>query len=68
MVMNKIFKKKLKGYKKLGVTGVSNELTTRLKYQITSVDGDEKQQTINEFVDNRFLSLDTREFVNILNL
>ena len=37
-------------------------MTTRLKYQIISVDGDEKQETINEFVDNRFLSLDTREF------
>ncbi len=55
--------KELKGYEKLAeATGVSNELTTRLKYQITSVDGDEKQQTISEFVDNRFLSLDTRAF------
>ena len=55
--------KEIKAYQKLSqVTGVSNELTTRLKYQIVSVNGDKKQETINEFVDNRFLSLDTREF------
>jgi len=55
--------KEIDGYKKLAeATGVSNEMTTRLKYQIISVDGDEKQETINEFVDNRFLALDTREF------
>ena len=55
--------KELKAYKKLSdVTGVSNELTTRLKKQILSVDGEKDRQKINEFVDNRFLALDTREF------
>ena len=55
--------KEVKSYEKLTkATGVSNELTTRLKKQITSVDGDNKQSSINEFVDNRFLALDTKEF------
>ena len=34
----------------------SPELSTRLKYMITSVNGDEKQETIREFVDYHFLS------------
>ena len=44
------------------LTGVNNELTLRLKKQILSVDGNTDQQTIDNFVDNEFLSLDTREF------
>ena len=55
--------KAVRAYDKLSkVTGISNELTARLKHQIFSVDGDTKQSAINSFVDNRFLSLDTREF------
>ena len=49
------------------LTGVSSELTTRLKYQIISVNDDTKQSTINEFVDNKFLSLDTQEFRKYVN-
>ena len=41
----------LKSSKKLG-TEVLPELTTRLRYTITSVDGDESQSTINNFVIN----------------
>ena len=41
----------LKSSKKLG-TEVLPELTTRLRYTITSVDGDESQSTINNFVMN----------------
>ena len=53
----------LKAYEKINkATGVSNALTTRFKTQILSVDGDSKRETINNFVDNEFLSLDTREF------
>jgi hypothetical protein len=44
------------------LTGVSNELTTRLKYQIQSIDGDKDQKTIDNFVDNEFLALDAREY------
>ena len=43
-------------------TGVDPTLTTRLKQQIISVDGDTTKKTINNFVDNQFLSLDTKEF------
>jgi predicted component of type VI protein secretion system len=46
----------LKGLKKIGTGG---ELTTRLKYQITSVNGDSEQKTIREFVDNYLLSIDS---------
>ena len=41
----------LKSSKKLG-SSVSPELTTRLRYVITSVDGDDNTSTINEFVNN----------------
>ena len=47
--------------------GVSYGVTTRLKQQILSVDGDSKKTTINSFVDNEFLSRDSvafREYVN----
>ena len=44
------------------LTGVSNELTTRLKYQIQSIDGETDQKTIDNFVDNEFLALDAREY------
>ena len=44
------------------LTGVSSELTTRLKYQITSIDGKEQQSDIDKFVDNEFLAMDARAF------
>ena len=46
--------------KKLGVQ-VLPELTTRLRHLITSVDGDDKQSTINVFAEN-MLSRDSLEF------
>ena len=53
----------LKGYEKVeNITGVSNELTIRMKYQILSVDGNTDQKFIDDFVDNQFLALDTREW------
>ena len=53
----------VEGYKKIAqATGVSNELTTRLKRQIISVDGETDKTKINDFVDNQFLARDTREF------
>ena len=55
--------KEVEGYKKIAqATGVSNELTTRLKKQIISVDGETDRMKINDFVDNQFLARDTREF------
>jgi len=53
----------IEGYKKVAALGgVSRELTTRLKKQIISVDGETDKSTINNFVDNQFLAKDTREF------
>ena len=44
------------------ITGISHELTTRLKKQIIAVDGETDRKVINHFVDNQFLALDTKEF------
>ena len=38
------------------------ELSTRLKYMITSVDGSHDQKSIRDFVDNAFLARDSRSF------
>jgi len=58
----------LEGLKKVEkLTGVSYELTTRLKHQIQSVDGDKTQKTIDNFVDNEFLALDARQFRKYVN-
>ena len=43
-------------------TGVLPETTTRFKKMILSIDGDTKRATINKFVDNEFLSLDSKSF------
>lgn len=51
----------LEGLKKLNKEG-SPELTTRLKYMITSVNGDRESKVIREFVDKAFLARDTRAF------
>ena len=50
----------VKGYEK--VDGIGYELTTRLKHQIISIDGDTKRASINSFVDNEFLSRDSIAF------
>jgi hypothetical protein len=53
----------IKGYEKIQkITGISTALTTRLKYQIVSVDGKKDRKIIDNFVDNEFLALDHREF------
>ena len=44
------------------LTGVSSELTTRIKHQLISVDGNTEQSFIDNFVDNEFLALDTRAY------
>jgi len=49
----------LAGYKKLNKNH-SPELSTRLKFLITSVEGDEERKTINDFVDNYLLARDSR--------
>ena len=49
----------LKGLKKLS-PNASPELTTRLKYILTSVNGDSDVKSIREFVDNYLLARDSR--------
>lgn len=57
---NKI-NQELEGLKKLGKEG-SPELTTRLKYMITSINGDRTTKLIREFIDEAFLARDARAF------
>ena len=54
------------GLKKLNKED-SSSLTTRLKYLISSVDGDSETKTIREFVDYRFLARDSRAFREHIN-
>ena len=58
--------KEVAGYEKIG-DGVSYDLTTRLKYQILSIDGDTKRASINSFVENEFLSIDSMAFRNYVS-
>jgi hypothetical protein len=50
----------LKGIKKLFPNGTTPEITTRLKYMITSVNGDRERKNVREFVDNEILARDSR--------
>ena len=51
--------RELEGLKKIR-KDIVPEATTRLKYMITSVDGDREKKTIREFVDNYLLAKDAR--------
>ena len=53
--------KEITALQKMG-DGISYETTTRLKHQIVSVDGDSKRTSVNNFVDNEFLSRDSIAF------
>jgi hypothetical protein len=56
----------LEGLKKLKKDD-SPELTTRLKYMITSINGNRDSKTIREFVDQAFLARDARAFREFIN-
>ena len=58
--------KEVKGLKKLN-KNASNDLTTRMKHVILSVDGDYEVSTIRNFVDNEFLARDARELRNYIS-
>jgi hypothetical protein len=58
---DKLIKAELDGLKKID-KNASAELSTRLKYIITSVNGDDDKKTIREFVDNYLLAKDSRSF------
>lgn len=55
----KSIERELAGLKKINKNS-SPELSTRLKYVITSVDGDTEKKTIREFVDGYLLARDSR--------
>ncbi len=56
----------LEGLKKLK-RDESPELTTRLKYMVTSINGNRDTKTIREFVDQAFLARDARAFREFIN-
>jgi len=49
-----------------GGSGNTGELTTRYRYMITSVDGDSSTSAITKFVNNQFLTRDTRKFRDLI--
>ena len=51
--------REIEGLKKINKNS-SSELTTRLKYLITSVGGDSEPKTIREFIDNHLLARDSK--------
>jgi hypothetical protein len=53
--------KEIQGYKKIN-KDASPELSTRLKYIITSVNSQRDSKVIRDFVDNHFLARDSRAF------
>lgn len=53
--------KELEGLKRINKNNVP-ELSTRLKYMILSVEGDNERKSIREFVDTRLLARDSRAF------
>ena len=53
----------LKAYQKVqNSTGISKEMTTRLRKQIISVDGETDKGFINNFVENQFLARDSKSY------
>ena len=53
--------REIKGLKKIN-KDANPELTTRLKYMILSINGDDDNKQIREFVDNHLLARDSRAF------
>ena len=58
--------REIKGLKKLN-KNFANELSTRMKYMILSVNGDYDKKAIREFVDTNFLARDARELRKYVN-
>jgi len=54
----------VKAMTRLNKGGVTPELTTRYRYMIKSIDGKEDTKSIVDFISNKFLARDTREFRN----
>jgi hypothetical protein len=60
-------KQEVEGLKKLNKNS-STDVTTRLKYQIISVDGNEDKTSIKEFVDQYLLASDSRALRSYIKL
>ena len=56
---NKSIEKEIEGLKKIKKDSLPLA-TTRLKYIITSIDGDREKKTIREYIDNYLLAKDAR--------
>jgi hypothetical protein len=54
--------------KRLNKDSLGGELTTRYRYMIVSVDGNEDTKSIIDFINNKFLSKDTKAFREYLKL
>lgn len=59
--------KGLKKYKKSSSIEVDSEVTTRLKYSILSINGDEDKKKISEFVSNELLAMDAKYLRDSIN-
>ena len=57
--------KELKGLRKLN-KDVSRDLSTRMKYVLTSIDGDYENKAVRNFVETQFLARDARELRNYI--
>ena len=52
----------IKALSRLNKGGVSAELTTRYRFMILSVDGQSDTQSITSFINNKFITRDTKAF------
>lgn len=52
----------VKALQRLNKGGAAGEITTRYRYMISSIDGDSNVSSITKFINNQFLTRDTRKF------
>tara|TARA_R110002050_G_scaffold258447_1_gene397810 strand:+ start:233 stop:982 length:750 start_codon:yes stop_codon:yes gene_type:complete len=62
----KAINNEIKGLKKINKNN-SSDTTTRMKYVITSINGDREKKTIREYVDNQLLAMDSRALRNYIS-
>ena len=60
--IEKAVQREIDAKRKISKSGIDPEITTRLKYMITSVDDNDDKKYISNFVDNEFLSRDSYSF------
>ena len=56
----------VKALQRLNKGGSTGELTTRYRYMIQSIDGDSNVSSITKFINNQFLTRDTRKFRDLI--